>query len=744
MLITNFAAGELSPTLNGRVDLQQYYSGVSRLENFEVIPTGGIKRRTGSKRLLKLNSDFRIIPFIIDGSNIFILALKAGQIQVYKITDGVSAEFKQSITVTYTSLDEVNAVQYAQTYDTLFLVHRNHKPIQLVFENNTIVKYEFTPNFYPDTVLSDPDDQVMLVKSTALEPNVSQTIDGKVQCQYTDINNVSRTRVYPRGTTVYYLKNGQLYKYPYGGSYWERTLSDTIDASLFTTEHNYPGCVSFFNNRLIFASTDNKQQKLWASMAPDTDETRYNKFTTYKKYVTVGKVVKDADLYTFTGDIPLPDMPNTYEITNISINVSGMSITDGSWFVSGDLFPVGAKVTGTIVNSSGTTTGLIVKSSGLTVEQTGTISNAVLNVSHWKDPSNVSAEDYEYQLTEQNVTTADCSFNFELASDQNDAIKFVSSNRFLAIATESTFWAMAAGCTALNIQVENQGRYGSSDIQGLSIAQATVYFAQGKKGIREFYYDNESQAFQTNNIAIHAQHLLQESPIFDFDYFNNPYNRLILTREDGTVATLLYDKTNGIMAWNRMTRSSGAYRSVAVTRGHNESDYIFFIVKQPKSDGTNEYYLEMIGDEKEVYLDSWQTYSTTVAVDYDDTAILWNKTKNKTCPKTSIPDDFAEATDEVYIGYKYRSYIKSMPCIANDPNGKKRITNLIVRFLESYMPTLKVTGVADEHFTTIVNLPYSGVANITYPGQTNRDVYFELEAEDEKPVTILAVNALLA
>ena len=75
MLITNFASGELSENLNGRVDLNQYYRGASRIENFEIIPTGGIKRRPGTRRLAKLDGDNRIIPFIVNKNQVYVLEI---------------------------------------------------------------------------------------------------------------------------------------------------------------------------------------------------------------------------------------------------------------------------------------------------------------------------------------------------------------------------------------------------------------------------------------------------------------------------------------------------------------------------------------------------------------------------------------------------------------------------------------------------------------------------------------------
>ena len=83
MLITNFANGELSPTLFGRADLPQYFSGAARIENFDVIPTGGLKRRSGMERLTQLTDWGRLIPFIVNREVAFLLYLIPGYIHGY-------------------------------------------------------------------------------------------------------------------------------------------------------------------------------------------------------------------------------------------------------------------------------------------------------------------------------------------------------------------------------------------------------------------------------------------------------------------------------------------------------------------------------------------------------------------------------------------------------------------------------------------------------------------------------------
>jgi hypothetical protein len=47
-IVTNFQAGELSPRLEGRIDLQKYSAGAQTLQNMLVFPQGGITRRPGT------------------------------------------------------------------------------------------------------------------------------------------------------------------------------------------------------------------------------------------------------------------------------------------------------------------------------------------------------------------------------------------------------------------------------------------------------------------------------------------------------------------------------------------------------------------------------------------------------------------------------------------------------------------------------------------------------------------------
>jgi hypothetical protein len=51
MIQNNFSGGEISPLLHGRSDLQAYYKGCAKAENFIVTKEGTLRKRNGFRVL---------------------------------------------------------------------------------------------------------------------------------------------------------------------------------------------------------------------------------------------------------------------------------------------------------------------------------------------------------------------------------------------------------------------------------------------------------------------------------------------------------------------------------------------------------------------------------------------------------------------------------------------------------------------------------------------------------------------
>jgi hypothetical protein len=313
----------------------------------------------------------------------------------------------------------------------------------------------------------------------------------------------------------------------------------------------------------------------------------------------------------------------------------------------------------------------------------------------------------------------DDGFTFEIASDLSDAIRWLAVNKGIIIGTETAEWIIPPGVTAVNVQAALNSQYGSDAIQGTVINDAACFFQSGKKALVEYYIPQQDNNFRANNMALLSARLLAESPAAEFDYIRSPYTKLFITRADGQVVTLLYERSTGVFAWGRIS-TAGAVQSVAVLPGADGNDDVYLVVKR-----AGQYFLERLREAAEVYLDSFQRW-TGANEDYADTAVI------------------VDADGEQWIGYPYTSLIRTMPVLANNQLKKQRITTLLFRFLRSFLPTVSaIAGGRRIQTDLITNLktPYSGIHRIPFPGTWDEDVQIELTCDKPEPVRILALNA---
>lgn len=85
LLQPTMTAGEVSPSLYGRVDIARYSSGLRRCRNFIVRPYGGVENRTGLRFVgdVKGTLDHRVIPFVYSTEVAYVLVLGDGFVRVY-------------------------------------------------------------------------------------------------------------------------------------------------------------------------------------------------------------------------------------------------------------------------------------------------------------------------------------------------------------------------------------------------------------------------------------------------------------------------------------------------------------------------------------------------------------------------------------------------------------------------------------------------------------------------------------
>lgn len=128
---TNFTAGELSPRLDGRVDVVKYANGCKRLENMRVHPHGGADRRPGLRYVADVKTHtrkVRLIPFVFSEGQAYILEFGNAYIRFYyqggQLMDGASP-YEIASPYLEGQLDEIH---FTQSADVMYLAHPTEPP----------------------------------------------------------------------------------------------------------------------------------------------------------------------------------------------------------------------------------------------------------------------------------------------------------------------------------------------------------------------------------------------------------------------------------------------------------------------------------------------------------------------------------------------------------------------------------------------------------------------------------------
>src|SRR5579884_2858156 len=139
----SFSAGEVSPELRGRADLQKTQNGCWFLENMVTLLEGGVTRRPGTQMVLQLNPAYTYvgIPFRFagSGSNAYLIVIGGG-IAKFILNNGVvqaPAGGDYTVAVPYTDADlggqgaaiaGISNLRYATSGNVVYLFCDGHPP----------------------------------------------------------------------------------------------------------------------------------------------------------------------------------------------------------------------------------------------------------------------------------------------------------------------------------------------------------------------------------------------------------------------------------------------------------------------------------------------------------------------------------------------------------------------------------------------------------------------------------------
>jgi hypothetical protein len=156
---------------------------------------------------------------------------------------------------------------------------------------------------------------------------------------------------------------------------------------------------------------------------------------------------------------------------------------------------------------------------------------------------------------------------FALVGDQVNAIRAVFSGRHLQVFTSGAEWMVTGDpLTPSSIQLHRQTRVGSPVdrvIPPVDVDGSTIFIARSGRAVHEFAYTEVQQAYQANDLALVARHLVDRPVSMAYD---QTARLLHVVMADGSLATLTLYRAESVTAWTRQ-ETAGGFRALAELEG---------------------------------------------------------------------------------------------------------------------------------------------------------------------------------
>jgi len=515
--LTNFTAGELSPRLDGRNDLSKYPAGCKTLENIVIYPHGAAARRPGTQFIAEVKTSSaktRLIPFEFSTTQTYILEFGNQYMRVYKdkgqVLSGGSAF---EISTPYLTA-ELFDIKFAQSADVMYITHPSHATRKLSRTGHTawtLTTVDFTNGPYLDTNTS-----TTTITASASTVGTGRTFTASASTFVsTDVGRLIRFRDGHAKVTGFTSATVVTVEILVDTGSASASTDWSLGAFSDTTGH--PSCVTFFEQRLVFAATLNNPQTIYFSKSGDYENMDAN----------IGGTVADDDAIVYT-----------------------------------------------------------------------------------------------------------------IASNQVNAIRFLSPTRTLIIGTAGGEFAVYGGgdndaITPTNIIIKKQSNYGGANVDAVPVANATLFLQRAKRKIRELAYNFDVDGYVAPDLTILAEHITQGG-ITQMAYQEEPLSIIYAVREDGELVAVTYQRDQQVVAWHRhifggsFGTGNAVCESVAVIPTDLDEYEVYVIIKRTIN-GATKRYVEVLNtfDFTETdntsfnYLDSQLNYdgvSTTLNGDISNSA----------------------------------------------------------------------------------------------------------------------------
>ena len=737
--LTNFTGGEFSPRLDGRNDLSKYTSACKTLENFVIYPHGSAARRSGTQFVAEVkdsSAKTRLIPFEFSTTQTYMLEFGNQYIRFYRNNGAI---LESDVTISgATQADPVVITATGHSYDNgdeieisgvVGMTELNGKRFRVA--NKTTNTFEIT-----DVDGNDIDGTGFTAYTSGGNANrvyeistpygtddlfdlkFAQSADVMYICHPDhEVEKLSRT-----GHTSWTLADVDFTDGPY--------LDDNITTTTLNPSHHTVGT----GVTVVASSTTGING---GSGFQSTDVGRLIRFVD-----GYGKITAVTDTLNFTMEI-LEDMGSSTASSDFALG--SFSDTTGHptcvTFFEQRLVFAGTK------------------------DQPQTIFFS-------------KSGDYENMNENRGGTIADDdAIIYTIASNQVNAVRFMTATRTLIIGTAGGEFTVSGGATdaaitPTNILIKKQSNHGAANVDAIAAGNATLFLQRAKRKVRELAYNFDVDGYLAPDMTILAEHI-SEGGITQMAYQQEPNSIVWLVREDGQLIGFTYQRDQQVTAWHRhifggsFGSGNAVCESVAVIPTDDSEYEVYVIVKRTINSVTRRYveYLhdfdfDETDDASFNFLDSQLEYdgSATTSIsgldhlEGETVTILADGATHPTKTVSSGSITLDRSSSKVKVGLPYTSLLQTMRIDAGASNGTsqgktKRIYDVTIRLYESIgvevgpdlnnMERIPFRSSADEMDSGVP--VFTGDKEVEFRGNYETDGFVFVRQTQPLPLTILSL-----
>lgn len=599
-LVSNFTGGELSPRIDGRVDITKYKNGLRLCENFTVLPHGGARKRSGTKFVVEQKSSTDpvvLIPFQYNVEQSYVLMFGPGYIWFLK-DQGIITHTATGITnITKASPAVVTSNNHGYSNGDRIIVtgvsgmtELNNR--QFVVESvttNTFALSGVDSTTYDNYVSGGSASEIVELAS----PYTADEIETLTYAQSADTLYVAHPRhplrkVTRSSHTSWALEEPGINTGPF------RTLnparSNKITASAFSqSATSYGTRVVGTNCRLTAASSGTFHADMVGALFRLNEEGGSTGINSAPLGDT-NIALNPGHVYTNEGMVygvyAVNGTANWGKYTRVPNHDAGtVRVYAGAgdqYFDSDFLHPGYCIVRITSFISSTEVNCQIVRyqmpqsiaTSGTSYWEEGAWSDyrghpravafyeqRLFLAGSDSDPSvlwgsrSAAYEDFE------DGEDDDDALIYRITSGLADTIRWLMSGRVLMAGSSAGEYAIAASSqnealTPTNFKANPQTSYGTSDVPPIRINQSVLYPQRNgsphnaAKKLREFAYSFENDAFNSTDITVFSEHIFGPG-VTRLGYQTEPDSMIWASRNDGQLAACTFEKSQEVIAWHR-------------------------------------------------------------------------------------------------------------------------------------------------------------------------------------------------